>query len=117
MRFEATVIRKENISGSGLLKKYKDVNVDAYINSNSKFRFPNNIVYLDFKSINCIISLSNPYRVYRELLDYPHENYLCLDIGKQNIYKHKKYIISCLKQMGIFCDIISKFDYIRNDEF
>ena len=52
MKFEATTIEKRNMIVGDSIEKYEGKEINAFIYKNSKNNFPNNIKYLEFKTLH-----------------------------------------------------------------
>lgn len=52
MKFEAVLLEKRNMLIGGDVEKYEGKEINAFIYKNSKNNFPNNIKYLEFKTLH-----------------------------------------------------------------
>lgn len=52
MKFEAVLLEKRNMLIGRDVEKYEGKDIDVYVYKNSKNSFPNNIKYLEFKTLH-----------------------------------------------------------------
>lgn len=52
MKFEATILEKRDMIVGDSIEKYEGKEINAFIYKNSKNNFPNNIKYLEFKTLH-----------------------------------------------------------------